>query len=116
MRQSHLPLGLLESIFASVPDHRRLGPMADASAAQQACSVEVLVDVVDPEGGNESFSGFGLDPTLLARGLSIGVWLNYLRLSLPVGSKFLVQSHGRWVNSQETCFDEPIITLTDLSW
>lgn len=75
--------------------------MAESSAAQRSCSIEVVVDLVRVGGGDESSSGFALDPTHLARGLSIGVWLNYLRLSLPVGSKFLVQSHGRWVSSQE---------------
>lgn len=57
---------------------------------------DLTVDLMQVEGSNASENKVEGDSSVLDSGLSMHTWLNYLKLSLPVGSKFLVQSRGRW--------------------
>lgn len=57
---------------------------------------DLVVDLLQVGERDTSESKIEGDASCLDSDFSIGTWLNYLNLSLPVGSKFLVQSRGRW--------------------
>lgn len=65
--------------------------------ATHSGSFELAVDLVGWLGAADPAADSRLNSadSELASGLAVGTWLNHLRLILPTGSRFLVQSGGR---------------------